>query len=110
MLGALASKRNAEAWRHCGMLIGEAFQVADDLRDVAGVAGELGKPTGQDAANGLPNMVSTLGFDGATHYFENLLQRVTASTPECPGRDALNAQIVATSRALVPKPLHRGAA
>jgi geranylgeranyl diphosphate synthase type II len=110
MLGALASQHDAEAWRHCGMLIGEAFQVADDLRDVAGVAGELGKPTGQDAAHGLPNMVSTLGFDGATRYFENLLQRVTESTPVCPGRDALNEQIVTASRALVPKPLYRGAA
>ena len=48
--------------RPLGMVIGEAFQVADDLRDVAGVSGEIGKPTGQDAANGLPNMVSTPRF------------------------------------------------
>ncbi|MBL8791949.1 MAG: polyprenyl synthetase family protein [Rhizobiales bacterium] len=110
MLGAVAAGRDAAPWRQCGMLIGEAFQVADDLRDVAGVSGEIGKPTGQDAANGLPNMVSTLGFDGAMHHLENLLARVTQSTPDCPGREALNAQIVAVSRALVPKQLHRGAA
>ena len=110
MLGAVAAGRQAAPWRNCGMLIGEAFQVADDLRDVAGVSGDIGKPTGQDAANGLPNMVSTLGFDGAVQYFENLLERITDSTPDCPGRDALNGQIVAVSRAMVPKQLHRGAA
>lgn len=110
MLGALAAGREAAPWKQCGMLIGEAFQVADDLRDVAGISGEIGKPTGQDAAHGLPNMVSTLGFEGAAQHLENLLARVMQNTPECPGRDALNTQILAVSRALVPKQLHRGAA
>ena len=68
--------RDPKPWAALGMVIGEAFQVADDLRDVAGVSGEIGKPTGQDAANGLPNMVSTLGFDGAMQHLENLLDRV----------------------------------
>jgi geranylgeranyl diphosphate synthase, type II len=110
MIGASAAARDPHPWRQVGMLIGEAFQVADDLRDVAGVSGEIGKPTGQDAAHGLPNMVSTLGFDGAVQHFENLLARVVSSIPECPGATALGHQITAVSRAMVPKQLHRGAA
>jgi geranylgeranyl diphosphate synthase, type II len=110
MAGAAASGRDAEPWQELGMLIGEAFQVADDLRDVAGVSGEIGKPTGQDAAHGLPNMVSTLGFDGAMQHLEHLLDRVIGSIPECPGRSALAQQIIAVSRAMVPKQLARGAA
>ena len=110
MAGAAASGRDATPWHGLGMAIGEAFQVADDLRDVAGVSGDIGKPTGQDAANGLPNMVSTLGFDGAMQHLENLLDRVVNSIPECPGRSALGQQIVAVSRAMVPKQLIRGAA
>lgn len=110
MVGAAAASRDAAPWHGLGMVIGEAFQVADDLRDVAGVSGEIGKPTGQDAANGLPNMVSTLGFDGAMQHLENLLGRVVDSIPECPGRAALGQQIIAVSRAMVPKQFARGAA
>ncbi len=110
MAGAAAAGREPKQWQKLGMLIGEAFQVADDLRDVAGVSGEIGKPTGQDAAHGLPNMVSTLGYDGATQHLENLLSRVVESIPECPAREALGHQIVAVSRAMVPKQLYRGAA
>jgi geranylgeranyl diphosphate synthase, type II len=108
--GAAASGYDHKEWQSLGMLIGEAFQVADDLRDVAGISGEIGKPTGQDAANGLPNMVSTLGYDGATQHLESLLERVVSSIPECPGKSALGQQIVAVSRAMVPKQLARGAA
>lgn len=110
MIGAAAAGRDPLPWQQLGMLIGEAFQVADDLRDVAGVSGEIGKPTGQDAAHNLPNMVSTLGYEGAAQHLENLLSRVVESIPECPGREALGLQIVAVSRAMVPKQLLRGAA
>jgi geranylgeranyl diphosphate synthase, type II len=110
MIGAASASRDPNPWRQVGMLIGEAFQVADDLRDVAGVSGEIGKPTGQDAAHGLPNMVSTLGFEGAFHHFENLLARVVSSIPDCPGDVTLGHQIDAVSRAMVPKQLLRGAA
>jgi len=110
MAGAAAAGCDPKPWHHLGMLIGEAFQVADDLRDVAGVSGEIGKPTGQDAAHGLPNMVSTLGYDGALTYLENLLGRVVESIPDCPGREGLGQQIVTVARAMVPKQLYRGAA
>jgi geranylgeranyl diphosphate synthase, type II len=110
MAGAAAAGADPAPWRAVGMLLGEAFQVADDLRDVAGISGELGKPTGQDAANGLPNMVSKHGYDGAMELLETLLGRVIDAIPDCPGRAALAKQIEIVSRAMVPKQLARGAA
>ena len=44
-----------EPWRTLGEKLGEAYQVADDLRDVLCDADELGKPIGQDAARDRPN-------------------------------------------------------
>jgi geranylgeranyl diphosphate synthase, type II len=110
MAGAAAAGRDPGPWRALGLSIGEAFQVADDLRDVAGVSQDLGKPVGQDAANGLPNMVSELGFDGALAHFETLLARAVAQIPACPGAEPLGRQIVAVSRSLVPRAAMRGAA
>jgi geranylgeranyl diphosphate synthase, type II len=110
MAGAAAAGVDPAPWRAPGMLLGEAFQVADDLRDVAGISNEIGKPTGQDAAHGLPNMVSELGYDGAMELLETLLARVIAAIPDCAGKAALAKQIEVVSRAMVPKQLSRGAA
>jgi geranylgeranyl diphosphate synthase, type II len=109
MAGAAAADRNPEDWRALGLSIGEAFQVADDIRDVAGLSDELGKPVGQDAANGLPNMVSELGFDGALRHFESLLGRAVEQIPPCPGQGPLARQIVDVSRAMVSKIAQRAA-
>ncbi len=108
--GAAAAAHEHTAWHTLGLKIGEAFQVADDLRDVAGLSADIGKPTGQDAANNLPNMVSTLGYDGAMHYFNDLLSNIVEHIPTCPGRDSLAAQIVGVSQAMVARVPVRGAA
>jgi geranylgeranyl diphosphate synthase, type II len=108
--GAAAAGLEHAEWRTLGLKIGEAFQVADDLRDVAGLSADIGKPTGQDAANNLPNMVSTLGYDGAMQYFDHLLSDVVEHIPTCQGRASLAAQIVAVSQAMVARVPVRGAA
>ena len=46
-------------------LLGEAFQIADDLLDVEGDAATVGKATGKDAAAGKGTFVSVLGLDQA---------------------------------------------
>ena len=84
-----------------GYAIGEAFQVADDLRDVAGSAQDLGKPIGQDESNHCPNAVAALGFDGAMRRFDDLLATALAAIPPCPGAEPLGLQITAVSRSLV---------
>lgn len=44
---------------------GIAFQIKDDLLDAEGDAQQLGKPVGQDEANGSSTFVSVLGAEGA---------------------------------------------
>ena len=101
MAGAAASGYEAFGWQKLGFAIGEAFQVADDLRDVAGSEEALGKPVHQDEANQRPNFVEKLGFDGAMAHFEELLDEAMAAIPPCPGADQLGKQIVGVSRSLV---------
>jgi geranylgeranyl diphosphate synthase type II len=101
MAGAAAAGYEAAAWQKLGFAIGEAFQVADDLRDVAGSEEALGKPVHQDEANHRPNFVAALGFDGAMAHFEDLLADAMAAIPACPGSEQLGQQIQAVSRSLV---------
>src|ERR1700735_795987 len=65
LTGAAAAGVDAEPWRGLGQAIGEAYQVADDLRDVLCDAEELGKPIGQDARRLRPNAAAQLGVGGA---------------------------------------------
>ena len=101
MAGAAASGYEPQAWQQLGFAIGEAFQVADDIRDVAGSAESLGKPVHQDEANHRPNFVAALGFDGAMAHFDDLLDQAMAAIPPCPGAEPLGQQITAVSRSLV---------
>ena len=101
MAGAASSGYEPQAWQQLGFAIGEAFQVADDLRDVAGSAEKLGKPVHQDEANQRPNFVLELGFDGAMGHFEDLLEEAMAAIPACPGAEQLGLQITGVSRSLV---------
>jgi geranylgeranyl diphosphate synthase type II len=101
MAGAAASGYEPMGWQKLGFAIGEAFQVADDLRDVAGSAEALGKPVHQDEANQRPNFVAELGFDGAMGHFEDLLAEAMAAIPACPGAEQLGKQITGVSRSLV---------
>ena len=56
----------AEPWRALGLRLGEAYQVADDLRDAVCSADELGKPVGQDLVRTRGRMRwRTLGLDVA---------------------------------------------
>jgi farnesyl diphosphate synthase len=53
--------------------LGLAFQIADDLLDVEGSAGETGKPVRQDAAAGKATFVSILGVERARAQAELLV-------------------------------------
>jgi geranylgeranyl diphosphate synthase, type II len=57
-MGAVAAGQEAEPWEELGARIGEAFQVADDLRDALYDEETLGKPAGQDAVHARPSAVA----------------------------------------------------
>lgn len=108
--GALAAGARPERWRALGERIGEAYQVADDIWDVAADPDALGKPVGQDQMHGRPSAVAELGLDGAIDRLRRLVADAVASVPDCPGRDPLRAIIVEESRRFLPKELARRAA
>lgn len=110
MAGAAAADGDPQAWRELGERLGEAYQVADDLRDVLARGDELGKPVGQDVALDRPSAARELGVAGAVSRLEGLLAAAMASIPTCPGREALQALLMAEAARFLPKELAQRAA
>jgi geranylgeranyl diphosphate synthase, type II len=108
--GAAAAGHDPAPWRSLGEKLGEAYQVADDLRDVLCDAEELGKPIGQDAMRLRPNAAAELGVGGAKAHLEGLVKAAVESIPECPGALELRALIQAQTTLFFPKQLARVAA
>jgi len=104
-MGALAAGRDPEPWRHLGDCLGEAYQVADDLRDALLDEDELGKPAGQDEVHGRPSAVAEFGVRGAVKRLDTLLKEAVMSVPECPGDAALKGLVMAQAKRLVPSGL-----
>jgi len=63
--GPLIAGRDPETMRRYARALGLAFQIADDILDVEGDAGALGKRVGKDAGKGKATFVSLLGLDAA---------------------------------------------
>ena len=101
-MGAVAAGQEAEPWAELGARIGEAFQVADDLRDALCDDATLGKPAGQDDLHGRPNSVAAYGVQGAVKRFDDILGGAISSIPACPGEAALAQMVRAYADRLVP--------
>lgn len=108
--GAQAAGVASAPWRVLGERIGEAYQVADDIRDVTADPQELGKPVCQDALFDRPNAVHELGLTGAVKHLQKLIREGMQSIPDCPGAASLRALILAESSRFLPKELARRAA
>lgn len=108
--GALASGAEPLQWRDLGERLGEAYQVADDIRDVAASPEEIGKPCGQDLALGRPNMARELGLDQAIGLLERMIVDAIAAVPHCPGQAQLRAAILIETKRFLPAGLVRNAA
>ena len=105
--GAQAAGVAADPWRALGEWLGEAYQVADDIRDVALDAESLGKPQGQDVTHGRPSSAAELGLSGAIQYFDQLIAYASASIPSCRGSAQLRTLVRQESKRLVPVELTR---
>ena len=81
--GALLAGVDAEPWAHFGARLGEAYQVADDLRDTLDDTDSLGKPVGQDMVHNRPNACHSLGVEGALDRLRKLLDQAIEATPVC---------------------------
>ena len=79
-LGALAAASEVPAGLdHYGQALGLAFQIADDLLDVEGVALVVGKTVGADAAAGKATFASALGIPEARRRARALYDDALAS-------------------------------
>jgi len=107
---AAAGVENPEARRCLGEKIGEAYQVADDIRDAASDEEEAGKPVGQDAAHGRPNAVIRYGLAGAITYLHDLVADGIRTMPPCANAHELRALMEQEAKRLVPARLAQFAA
>lgn len=107
---AAAGEDNPEAWRSLGEKIGEAYQVADDIRDAASDEEEAGKPIGKDVALGRPSAVIRYGITGAISYLHELVADGIRTMPPCANAHELKTLMEQEAKRLVPKRLAEFAA
>ncbi len=72
MLGEADEKQYAALDRY-GQIVGQAFQIADDLLDIEGDAATLGKAAQKDAAAGKATIASLLGVEKARARLKGLV-------------------------------------
>jgi geranylgeranyl diphosphate synthase, type II len=84
--------RRREALETYGRKLGLAFQITDDLLDVAGSAEALGKRTGKDRERGKLTFPGVLGVEESRHRAEQLIDEACqALAPLVPRADGLEA-------------------
>lgn len=110
MSGAAAAGLDPAPWRALGERLGEAYQVADDLRDVLLDEEELGKPAGQDASHLRPNAVQNFGVAGAIARLKGLIADASDAVPECAGAPVLREIVHGQAARLMPQSLLRNVA
>jgi geranylgeranyl diphosphate synthase type II len=100
--GAVAGGVETAPWRPVGRLLGEAYQIADDLADALGESRRLGKPIHQDGSKARPSAVSKLGVERASQMLDDLLNRAALALPDCPGRHSVEEFLRRTAVRLCP--------
>lgn len=107
MSGAAAAGVDPSRWRALGVRLGEAYQIADDLRDALLGEDMLGKPAGQDIALSRPSAVETFGLNGAFRVFSEAIDGAADAIPDCRGASTLRKIVAAQAARLVPRSLMR---
>jgi farnesyl diphosphate synthase len=80
--GAILGRAEGDDWQALetyGRLLGQAFQLADDLLDVTGDSGKLGKEIGKDSGAGKATLIAALGLDEAKSELVRLEGEAIAS-------------------------------
>jgi geranylgeranyl diphosphate synthase type II len=108
--GAASAGADAEPWRIVGEKLGEAYQVADDIRDATADEDDIGKPVGRDLALGRPSAVIELGLDGALYRLHELVRGAINAIPPCPHSGELRSLMLSEAKRLVPAKLAQFAA
>lgn len=108
MAGAQAAGADPAPWRALGDQLGQAYQVADDIRDVVFSSELLGKPVGQDLALDRPSSAREMGLEGAFAEFERLVEATLAAIPGCRGAAQFRSLIKMEADRLVPVSLRHG--
>jgi len=103
MAGAQAAGRDARMWRPFGEWLGEAYQIADDIRDVMADAKQIGKPVGRDSVLGRPSAAREHGLREAIRRFDALIDSASGAIPACRGAPALRALVRHEAERLVPR-------
>jgi geranylgeranyl diphosphate synthase type II len=101
-MGAIAAGADPARWRRLGVLIGEAYQLADDLADLVASPHALGKPVGQDLLHGRPSAALELGIPRALDHLAAQIERISDAVPDCRGADALRAWLAGACQRLFP--------
>jgi geranylgeranyl diphosphate synthase type II len=102
MGGAACAGADPRAWRVLGEALGEAYQVADDIRDVLMDVLALGKPACQDQALDRPSAARELGLEGALAYFDKLIAKAIEGIPACRGAVRLRNLVLKEAERLLP--------
>ena len=103
MAGAQAAGADAQPWRAFGEWLGEAYQVADDVRDVMADPQIIGKPVGRDHALGRPSTARENGLVESIERFDLLVQRASDAVPDCRGAAGLRGLVRHEAERLVPR-------
>ena len=91
ILGQASADQRAALERY-GNIVGQAFQIADDLLDVEGDSATLGKAAGKDADAGKATLVAVLGVDKAKARLKTLVTDAEASLKPFGARAAVLAE------------------
>lgn len=102
MGGAACAGADPRAWQVLGESLGEAYQVADDIRDVLMDAPALGKPASQDDLLDRPSAARQLGLEGALAYFDRLIEKAIEGIPACRGAVRLRNLVLREAERLLP--------
>jgi farnesyl diphosphate synthase len=81
-MGAIIGRADAherESLRAYGNMLGQAFQIADDLLDVESDAATLGKATGKDSEKGKATLIGLWGIDAAKERLRGLVAKAESA-------------------------------